>query len=142
MTNIDFYILQPGGRGNRYTLAARLAEKAWSSGHRVLIATESAEDLRHMNRLLWVQRDQSFIPHGILGNADPVLNPVLLTTQDDAGDEHDVLINLCLATPEYFSRFERLAECVDQEKLPLEASRKRYRFYRECGYPLNAHQIS
>ncbi|WP_456407222.1 DNA polymerase III subunit chi [Thiolapillus sp.] len=142
MTKIDFYILQPGGRGNRYTLAARLAEKAWSAGHRVLIATESEEDLRHMDRLLWVHRDQSFIPHGILGKADPSLNPVLLAGANDAGEEHDVLINLCLATPEYFSRFERMVECVDQEKQPLEASRERYRFYRECGYPLNIHQIT
>ncbi len=142
MTKIDFYILQPGGRGNRYTLAARLAEKAWSSGHRVLVATESAEDLRHMDRLLWVHRDQSFLPHGILRKADPVLNPVLLSTPDDAGDEHDVLINLCLAIPDYFSRFERVAECVDQDRLPLEASRKRYRFYQECGYPLSIHNIN
>ncbi|WP_456380963.1 DNA polymerase III subunit chi [Thiolapillus sp.] len=141
MTKIDFYILQPGGRGNRYTLAARLAEKAWSSGHRVLVATESAEDLRHMDRLLWVHRDQSFLPHGILGKADPALNPVLLCTPDNAGDEHDVLINLCMKIPEYFSRFERVAECVDQEKRPLEASRERYRFYQGCGYPLSVHQI-
>ncbi len=142
MTQVDFYIMQPGGRGNRYTLAARLAEKAWSSGHRVLIATQSEEDLRHMDRLLWVHRDQSFIPHGILGKADPKLNPVLLSTVGEAGDEHDVLINLCLSPPDYFSRFERVAECVDQEGQVLEASRERYRFYRECGYPLSVHNIS
>ncbi|WP_457669060.1 DNA polymerase III subunit chi [Thiolapillus sp.] len=142
MTQVDFYILQPGGRGNRYTLAARLAEKAWSSGHRVLIATESKEDLRHMDRLLWVHRDQSFIPHGILGKADPELNPVLIGTRQHAGDEHDVLIDLCLSTPEYFSRFERVAECVDQEPGPLQASREKYKFYQGCGYPLAVHNIS
>ena len=142
MTQIDFYILQPGGQGNRYTLAARLTEKAWSAGHRVLIATDSEEELRHMNRLLWVHRDQSFIPHGILGKADPKLNPVLLSNNTEAGEEHDVLINLCIESPEYFSRFERVAECVDQEKQPLDASRQRYSFYRKCGYPLNLHKIN
>ncbi|HHE47038.1 MAG TPA: DNA polymerase III subunit chi [Bacteroidetes bacterium] len=140
MTKIDFYILQPGERGNRYTLAARLAEKAWSSGHRVLIATDSEEDLRHMDRLLWVHRDQSFIPHGILGKADPKLNPVLVSTKEAAGEEHDVLINLCSTIPEYFSRFERVAECVDQEQ--LDTCRDHYRFYQGCGYPLNTHKIS
>ena len=108
----------------------------------MLIATESEEDLRHMDRLLWVHRDQSFIPHGILGKSDPKLNPVLLSTANEAGDEHDVLINLCLSAPDYFSRFERVAECVDQEEQTLEASRERYRFYRECGYPLAIHNIS
>ncbi|HEC05797.1 MAG TPA: DNA polymerase III subunit chi [Thiolapillus brandeum] len=139
MTQVDFYILQAGGRGNRYTLAARLTEKAWSSGHRVLIATESEEDLRHMDRLLWVHRDQSFIPHGILGKADPALNPVLLTNPAEAGDEHDVLINLCASIPEYFSRFERVAECVDQEK--IDVCRDHYRFYKNYGYQLNTHDI-
>lgn len=142
MTRVDFYVLQPGSRGNRYTLAARLAEKAWHSGHRVLIAVDSEEELRHMDRLLWVHRDQSFIPHGILGKAEADLNPVLLTNAQEPGDEHDVLINLCSKTPEYFSRFARVAECVDQEEAVRQASRERYRFYQGCGYPLNTHQIS
>ena len=140
MTRVDFYILKQGGQGNRYTLAARLTEKAWSAGHRVLIATESEEDLRHMDRLLWVHRDQSFIPHGILGQADPALNPVLITHSEDAGEEHDVLINLRTRIPEYFSRFERVAECVDQEK--IEVCRDHYRFYKNCGYELNTHDIA
>jgi DNA polymerase-3 subunit chi len=142
VTRIDFYILQPGGQGNRYTLAARLAEKAWAAGHRVVISTDTEEELRHMDRLLWVHRDQSFIPHGILGKADPALNPVLISNRKQAGDEHDVLINLCMESPEYFSRFERLAECVDQDRQPLDASRQRYGFYRKCGYPLDIHNIS
>ncbi|WP_456374057.1 DNA polymerase III subunit chi [Thiolapillus sp.] len=140
MTRVDFYVLQAGSRGNRYTLAVRLAEKAWHAGHRVLIATDSREDLHHMNRLLWTYRDQNFIPHGILGQADASLNPVLITDEDNPGDEHDVLINLRAAIPEYFSRFERVAECVDQEQLQL--CRDHYRFYQNCGYPLSTHKIA
>ncbi len=142
MTRIDFYVLQPGAQGNRFTLAARLAEKAWRAGHRILIATPTAEEQRHMDRLLWTYREQSFIPHGILGNSDPALNPILIGSSADAGNEHDVLINLCAEIPEYFSSFERVAECVDHEQKIIDISREHYRYYRHYGYSLHHHAIS
>ena len=141
MTRVDFYVLKEGCRGNRFTLAARLAEKAWHHGHRVLICVPDEEQQRHMDRLLWTLRDTSFVPHGLLRQADPELNPVLITL-DDAGEEHDVLINLKADIPDFFSRFERVAECVDHDGQAREESRRRYRFYRERGYPLHTHEIS
>lgn len=141
MTRVDFYILQPAARGNRYTLACRLAEKALEQEHRVLISVTGDEELRHMDRLLWTWREQSFIPHGILGKADAGLNPILINAGSDPADEHDVLINLRPEIPDYFSRFARVAECVDQDAAQKASSRDRYRFYRDHGYPLNSHQI-
>ena len=141
MTEVDFYILQPQAQGNRFTLACRLAEKAWRQGRRVLISTASEQEARHMDRLLWVYREQSFIPHGILGDADPNLNPVLISAGGDAGEEQDVLINLASDIPGFFSRFDRVAECVDNENNARTASRQRFRFYRDRGYPLNTHEI-
>ena len=141
MTRVDFYILQPGAAGNRYTLACRLAEKAVQQQRRVLISVTSDEELRHMDRLLWTWREQSFIPHGVLGMVDTALNPVLINTGPDPEDEHDVLINLRAEIPDYFSRFERVAECIDQDETQKAASRERYRFYRDHGYQLQSHEI-
>ncbi len=142
MTRVDFYILQPATNGNRYTLACRLTEKAWRQRHRILISVANDEELRHMDRLLWTWREQSFIPHGIHGKADSRLNPILISSGSEPADEHEVLINLRPEVPEYFSRFERVAECVDQDEAQKAAGRKRYKFYRDHGYPLNSHQIS
>ena len=142
MTRIDFYVLQPGAQGNRYALAARVTEKAWKAGRRVLIATASEDEKKHMNRLLWTYREQSFIPHGLLGQADPALNPVLIGTEQEAGEEHDVLVNLCLRVPEYFSRFERVLECVDHDEQVIASGREHYRYYQKFGYPLHLHRIN
>ena len=142
MTQVDFYVLSAGARGNRYELACRLAEKAWRQEHRVLIHVDTPELATHMNRLLWTYRDRSFVPHGVLGEADPALNPVLLTAGDDPGGEHDVLINLAQSVPTFFSRFARVAECVDDEAAARAASRERFRFYRDRGYPLRTLDIS
>ena len=141
MTKIDFYILKAAAKNNRYTLACVLAEKAWKADCRILISVNNDEELRHMDRLLWLWQEQSFIPHGILGKVDSKLNPILITTGNDPADEHDILINLNIETPSYFSRFERVLECVDKDDKQKTESRNRYRFYRDHGYPLNTHEI-
>ncbi len=95
-----------------------------------------------MDRLLWTFQEQSFVPHGLLGEADPACNPILIGDASQATEEHDVLINLAMDVPTFFSRFQRLAECVDNEQAVREASRQRYRFYRDRGYPLKMHEIA
>jgi DNA polymerase-3 subunit chi len=143
VTQVDFYILGGDARDDRFGLACRLAEKAWRQGRRVLLHAGSSDEARHLDRLLWCYRDESFIPHGRLGEADPALNPVLIAeTGQDPAEEHDVLINLAHEIPTFFSRFDRVAECVDHEEAARKASRQRYRYYQQHGYPLNTHEIA
>lgn len=142
MTRIDFYILDEGARSDRFHLACRITEKAWKSGHRVLINTASLQEAKYLDTLLWTFRDQSFIPHGILGAAEPETNPVLIGHGSDAGDEEDVLVNLASTVPEFFSKFERVIEPVDDDTAVRNASRERYRFYRDRGYPLHNQRIA
>jgi DNA polymerase-3 subunit chi len=142
MTRVDFYILTAQARSNRYQFACQLAEKVYKLGRRIYINAGSADEIRHLDRLLWTFRDGSFIPHGVLKEADPALTPVLLGSGHDPDGEDDVLINLAPTPPNFFSRFDRLAEIVDQDPQILAAGRERYRFYRERGYPLNNYQIT
>jgi DNA polymerase-3 subunit chi len=51
------------------------------------------------------------------------------------------MINLAADVPDYFSRYERVAELVDGNATRREQSRERYRFYRDRGYSLNTHQV-
>lgn len=141
MTRIDFYILPEQSRDNRYSLACRLAEKAWGQGHRVLIYTQNEELDRHMDRLLWTFREQSFIPHGIMNKVDKQRNPVLISSVDSPEDEHDVLINLSEHIPEFFSRFERVAECIDNEEHTKTAGRTHFRYYKDHGYQVESHKL-
>lgn len=142
MTQIDFYILQPQAAGDRYQLACRIAEKARRAGHRVLIHAPIETETRHLDGLLWTLWEGSFIPHGLLGKDDPGLNPILIGDGSTDLDEHDILINLASQVPTFFSRFERLIECVDHDDEVKNTSRARFRYYREHGYPLNTHDIA
>ena len=142
MTKVDFYILAENASSDRFQLACRIAEKARNAGHRVMIHTPSTEEAKHLDRMLWTFKEQSFVPHGLLGNCQAEINPVMIGNAEQAHEEHDVLINLAMEVPTFFSRFERLAECVDNDDVARTASRERYRFYRDRGYPLNLHNIA
>ncbi len=142
MTRIDFYILSEQARGNRYQFACRLVDKIYGQGRRVYIHAGSDAEVHHLDRLLWTFREQSFIPHGRLGDADLELTPVLLGWQRDPQHEEDVLINFAPEVPEFFSRFDRVAEIMDSDPEVRRAGRARFRFYRDRGYPLENHKIS
>ena len=141
MTKVDFYVVATQASGNRFLLACRVADKARRAGHRVVIHTPSEEEAQHMDRMLWTFNEQGFVPHARLGEGEPTINPILIGDGANAHDEHDVLINLATEVPTFFSRFQRLAECVDNDETIRNASRERYRFYRDRGYPLALHEI-
>ena len=144
MTRIDFYVAQPSSPLDRYQLACRVANKAYQAKHHVLMHAPEVEMAQHLDRLLWTWHDISFIPHGLLGQADPALNPILIgdVSAVESMETSDILINLVPTVPLFFSRFNRLIECVDQEATSKQQSRERYRFYRDRGYPLQMHQIT
>jgi len=142
MTQVDFYVLQGDSPQNRFQFACRLADKIYRLGNRVFIHTESAEQSRQLDDLLWTFQQNSFLPHGIAGQAGDPPPPVQLAhdVEPDAGSQ--VLINLADEVPLFFSRFERVAELVNQDNAVKQSGRKRYSFYKERGYELRSHEIS
>jgi len=141
VTRIDFYSLAEHSNADRFLLTCRLVERIHSTGHRIFIQVSDREQARHLDRLLWTFRQQSFLPHGLANDIDRELTPILIDHGDDPGGESQVLINLSLEVPTFFGGFERLCELVDQDPRVREAGRKRYVYYRDRGYPLHHHKV-
>ncbi len=141
MTQVDFYILKQSS-GDKLKLTCRLVEKAWKSGHRVCINTDSVQQANQLDELLWTFSEQSFVPHDLADAENAGLSPVTIFTDLQDTDEHDVLINLGQEIPKCFSQFDRLLEPLDQQPDNLDNGRKRYRYYRDCGYEINNHEIN
>ena len=142
MTKIDFYILEQNHNEARQRFACRLAEKAWRQGNKVYIHTENAEQSERIDKLLWTFRIESFIPHALNDDTAADTVPVHIG-HGGAPQHHDkVLINLAPEVPLFFSRFERVADLVDQHEESKIQGRERFRFYRDRGYPLVNHTIS
>ena len=141
MTRVDFYILQGDDAHTRPLFACRLAEKAYVLGHRVYIHTESATQTAHLDELLWTFKQDGFLPHAVQGTEQDAPSPILLGHTGEPDTNTDVLINLAPEVPLFFSRFERVAELIDQQEQRKRQGRERYSFYRDRGYELQTHQL-
>ena len=144
MTQVDFYILDADSDDARLRLACKIVDKATQLDNHVFVHASSEDEARQLDELLWTFSQGSFIPHRVVREppAEPPLEPVLIgVNQPPVPGRWDVLINLAPDVPEFFSRYERVAEVVDGNAARRERSRERYRFYRDRGYKLNTHQV-
>jgi DNA polymerase III subunit chi len=143
MTHIDFHILQDTSVEARWLYTCRFIEKVERLGHSILIVVDTQEQAHELDDLLWSFKPESFIAHQIIGGDEEAKVEITFPVAAglaEAGEHHDVLINLSSQIPDYFSRFARLAEIVIQEPKILENTREHYRFYKQRGYPITQHQ--
>lgn len=140
MTRVDFYVLSDTGQSVE-VLACKLAEKAYGMGHKVFLHVDGPERASRMDDLLWTFRQGSFVPHEIYSPNEPPQTQVVVGHDPEPEVEPDVLINLAGEVPLFFSRFERVAEIVGPDPDARQASRERFRFYRERGYPMQTHKL-
>jgi DNA polymerase-3 subunit chi len=138
MTTIDFYTHVD----DALDLAARIVAKAYAQHGRVRVLTPDAATTEALDRRLWIQPATGFLPHCRLASPHAAETPVIV---DDALDHEGpaaVLVNLHVDPPPFFSRFERLAEIVGRDEAAAAAGRARFRYYRERGYALRAHNMA
>jgi len=78
---VDFY--QLGGNPPEAVIAA-IATKLAAAGERLLIVAADEGQLVRLDRLLWSEDPQGFLPHGLAGGMDDARQPILLSTSEDA----------------------------------------------------------
>jgi DNA polymerase-3 subunit chi len=137
MTSIDFYTHV----ADRLEVAARLVAKAFAQHGSVRVLTPDAATTEQLDRQLWLNPAIAFLPHCRVASALAAETPIWVDHLAEHPGPAAVLINLDLAPPPFFSRFERLAEIVGAEAADAAAGRERYRFYRERGYELRTHNL-
>lgn len=142
MTRVDFYILGGDEPAGLARLACRLVDKAWQQGMASLVNVADPAAAAGVDELLWTFRDISFLPHAPAAEATGERRlAAVIGCGEEPRCELDLLINLAPAVPEFFSRFARVAELVDEEPARRTAGRERFRFYRDRGYPLDTHKL-
>jgi DNA polymerase-3 subunit chi len=139
MTLVGFYVVQSAAPGQRLHVAARLVDKAFQHGHRIFINAVDEAQASELDELLWSFRPASFLPHGLLGQEHS--EAIAIGWGQEPENHNDLLINLRLEIPPFFSRFQRVAEVVTQEPDSLAALRNSWRFYKERGYQLEKHDL-
>lgn len=156
MTSIDFYILKSDKFSDYLSFIGKLTEKAYSKSHDIFIHTNNEELMLKLDEVLWSYRENSFLPHYHEKSLNDELKnhpqkeekkssktktQIMIGCSGNPYDHHDILINLSTEIPNFFSRFNRLSEIVFKNNIALENSRKRYKYYKDRGYPINIHNL-
>ena len=142
MAEVSFYLLPSESLQDRYQFACKLIEKAYRSGQFCYVLTDSAEQSRMIDDLLWTFRAGSFIPHQIYTGELPNIEKVILIGSLNAPENwQKTVINLSSYCPEEFDKIERVLEILDNSEATKELGRNRYRQYQQSGVNITTHKI-
>ncbi len=139
MSRVDFYILPEGAGTDRF--ACTIAKKAWATGNRVHIHTQSEESAKGMDDLLWTFRDISFIPHELYNGTVNEDTPVTIGFGNTFPEQSQVIINLDHEIPDFAPNFERIVEIVGGDETNKQYARLRYKQYKNGDYETHDHKI-
>ncbi len=148
MINVDFYILPDDQLSSLQNYACKLVEKNWQSGRRVLIQTDSSDESKAVDDLLWNIRADSFIPHGI-ATLEPTdkQQPVLISHQKINDSNFQSVINLSSRSSDLSlshltaDKELKIEEILNQDEQRKQSGRRNYKIYRESGYILEHHTL-
>ena len=138
---VDFYVIGSSDARERLEFACRLAEKAWLRGHRVFVRTQSDDEARAFDDLLWTYHDRSFVPHEVAVPGGLSTAPVVIGTELPQAAADQLLLNLGADVPEGYALFARIAEIIDGDALRRQQGRERFRHYRDRGIAPETHNL-
>jgi len=141
MVEVSFYILPSESLEARHLFACKLIEKAYRSNHFCYVLTDSAEQSRIIDDLLWTFRAGSFIPHQTYTDKLPDIEKVILIGSLEAPENwQKTVINLSSHCPEELDKIERILEILDNSETSKAAGRERYRHYQQSGMKITTHK--
>jgi DNA polymerase-3 subunit chi len=134
MTEIGFYHLTrtPAERALPQLLGRTLA-----AGERAVVLCGSAERLEALDRALWESTDPAWLPHGSARDGDADLQPVWLTTAEEAPNGARFLFLLDGATAAQPEAFARVFDLFDgNDAAAVAAARERWKAAKAAGHML------
>ena len=138
MTQIDFYTHVP----DKLRIACVLSAKAHGQGLRIFVCCPDPETAQRLDRMLWTTPAIGFTPHCAPRDTLAPVTPVIVDHEGEAPPHDEVLLNLRVECPPFFSRFQRLIEIVSLNTEDRERARERFRQYRDRGYEIRTHDLS
>ncbi len=136
-----FYVLSSDSQHERQEFACKLVEKVYRSGKFCYVLTDTMEQAREMDTLLWTFRAGSFVPHQLYQGALPAYsNTILIGGNQVPQDWQKVIVNLSSHFPDTHAPTESILEILDNSEASIQAGRQRYRHYREVGLKITTHK--
>jgi DNA polymerase-3 subunit chi len=139
-TQVDFYLLSDASR-QADVFACRLAMMAWERKQRIYVIAATESSIRQLDEKMWQQPDKRFLPHSTADDPNAGKTPVIIGTLSGLKST-DVVINLCPNAVPQPERFKRVLEIVPFADNERQASRVKYKIYRNLGLKPQTHEIN
>ena len=134
MAEIGFYHLT---RTSADQALPPLLGRTLAAGQRAVILCGSDERVAALDTALWLCSEPDWLPHGTPASGDADLQPIWITTTDDAPNGARFLFLIDGATSQRLAQFDRVFDLFDgQDDQAVAAARTRYREARAAGHAL------
>ena len=134
MTEIGFYHLTRTGPDQALP---PLLGRTLAAGKRALVLCRAAERVSALDAALWACAEPDWLPHGTAADGDPDLQPVWLTTVDEAANGASFLFVIDGAETTRLGEFERVFDLFDgNDDAAVRAARERWKAAKIAGHTL------
>jgi DNA polymerase-3 subunit chi len=138
MTRIEFYF----NVADKQQAIANLVQAAIVKRRQIMLFATDEKMVSEVSKTLWQNKPESFLPNVQFNHLHAAVTPVVIGSQgsDLTPDlmQDDMLINLTIREPSFFSRFTQLVELVSEDEQDKLAARARFKFYRDRGYEIKS----
>lgn len=137
----DFYLLE-NEQPSKWHVACRLLEKAYLKRHSVFVFCDNQKDAEHLDELLWTFKEDSFIPHNLMGEGPIPPPPIQIGYSTEPRGFDDILLNMAADIPAFAGKFKRIMEIIAPDTASKELGRAHYKAYRNQQVELFTHQLA
>jgi DNA polymerase-3 subunit chi len=134
MAEIGFYHLTRTGADRALP---QLLGRTLAAGHRAVVLCGSAARVKALDAALWACPDPDWLPHGTAESGDADLQPIWLTTEDEAPNGARFLFLIDGTCSARLGAFDRVFDLFDgSEPASVAAARERWRAAKAAGHSL------
>lgn len=135
MAEIGFYHLTRSGLEDALP---RLLGRTLASGERAVIRCGDAERLAALDTALWLCPDPDWLPHGTPATGAAELQPIWLTTEDEAPNGARFLFLVDGAESARLETFARVFDLFDgNDEVQVARARQRWKAAKAAGHALS-----
>jgi DNA polymerase-3 subunit chi len=134
VSEIGFYLLTRTGPDQALP---QLLGRTLAAGQRAVVRCGNAERVAALDTALWRCEEPDWLPHGTVADGDVELQPIWLTTEDEAPNGARFLFLVDGAGSLHLDAFERVFDLFDgKDEAAVAAARQRWSAAKAAGHTL------
>ena len=132
--DVLFHHFRSIGSKNYLLYVCKLVEKGFKQKIQpIYIQTKNQQQAIQLDKLLWTFKQDSFIPHTIVGNSGLDSTPVQIGWNENQFHTAAAIVNLSEEIPISYLESKKIHEIIDDDEVKKNKARERWKNYKSEG---------